>query len=180
MTEHSPASPDPEKGKDCVGLVRVLCLGNDLLADDALGVAVAERIRELFPGQIDVVETPESGFNLMDHLLGSPRLVVIDTVMTGRAEPGTIYVLRENEMRAVPGVSPHYIGLFETLAVGRQLRLPVPEDVVIVAVEAADCFTVGGAMHPAVQAALSEVAGLVRELWRAPTPNKTVGGLRGC
>lgn len=136
---------------------RVLCLGNELLADDALGSAVAEQLRRLTLPGVDVVDTSVTGFHLLDHILNVRRLLVIDTILTGTADPGTVFLLREEDVRAVPGSSPHYIGLFEALAVGRKLGLAVPEEVAIIAVEAADCCTVGGRMHPSVGKAIPAV-----------------------
>jgi hydrogenase maturation protease len=144
--------------------MRVLCLGNDLLADDALGSVVAERIRESAPPEVEVVSTSETGFHLLDYVLNTSCLIVIDTVVTGAAAPGTIYVLEENDFRTTPGGSPHYIGLQETLALGRALNLVAPETVVVLAVEAADCSTLGGAMHPAVRAAIPALLDKVREI----------------
>jgi len=137
--------------------VRVLCLGNDLLADDALGFRVARALRrELGTGgrsNVDILETPESGFALLDHLQGVRRLVVIDTVVTGATDPGTVLELKEGDLDGPRGGSPHYIGLLETLDLARALGLDVPDDVVIVAVEAGDYTTVGGEMTPPVGAA---------------------------
>ncbi len=130
--------------------IRVLCLGNDLLADDALGIVVAERIRERVPVEVDVVETMETGFGLMDYLLDVRRMVVVDTVLTGGASPGTMYLVRERDVKDASGGSPHYTGLFEGLELGRRLGLAVPTDLVIVAVEGDDCRTVGGLMSQAV------------------------------
>ena len=151
--------------------VRVLCLGNDLLADDALGFRVAHALRrELGTGgrsNVDILETPESGFALLDHLQGVRRLVVIDTVVTGRATPGTIYMIEEDEdedWKAAPGTSAHYVGLFEALRAGRAMSLPVAEEVVILAVEAADVVSVGGSMTEAVEAALPAVVSQVQAL----------------
>jgi hydrogenase maturation protease len=92
---------------------------------------------------------------------------VIDTVVTGSADPGTVYVLEEGDISSVPGGSPHYIGLFETLALGRKLEMVVPDRLVVVAVEAADNMTLGGEMHPAVRAAVPVVVERVVELVRA-------------
>jgi len=143
---------------------RVLCLGNPLLADDAFGPAVAAALAGHVPAEVEVVPSEVTGFGLLDDLLGTARLIVVDTVQTERAEPGTIYIIREDDLRAAPGPSPHYVGLFEMLTLARVLRLPAPREVVILAVEASDCTTVGGAMHPAVRAAVSLVAELVASI----------------
>jgi len=163
---------------------RVLCLGNDLIADDALGVVVARRLcRRLAAagpsrppgpafdpaatvrafghpqaGVVEVVETALTGMYLLEAVVGAARLIVVDTVVTGAAEPGTVDVLGEEDFAgSVPGGSPHYIGLFEALDLARGLGLDVPDEVVIVAVEAGDFYTVGGGMTAAVGAAVPVV-----------------------
>jgi hydrogenase maturation protease len=144
--------------------IRVLCLGNELLADDSLGSVVAEDIRQFMLPDVEVVSTPEAGFHLLDYVLNVSCLIVIDTVVTGTAKPGTIYVLHEKDFRTTPGGSPHYIGLQETLSIARALYLSVAETVVVLGVEAADCCTLGGAMHPAVHAAMPALLSKVREM----------------
>ncbi len=141
---------------------RVLCLGNSLLADDAFGLAVAARLRHLRP-DIEVCESSTSGFDLLDHTLGARRLLVIDTVQSSTLSPGTVSIFHEKDVQSAPGGSPHYVGLFEALRLGKALGLEVPEEVLIIAVEPADCLTVGGGMHPAVLAAIPDVLKIVDE-----------------
>ena len=143
---------------------RLLCLGNDVLADDAMGLRVAETLRGRLPASVDVVSSMESGLRLLDHLVGVPRVIVIDAVETGAAPPGTIFVLREEDISYSPGPSGHYMGLFETLALGKKLDMPVAHDVLIIAVEAGDCRTLGGKMTPAVERAIPEVARRIVEM----------------
>lgn len=144
--------------------VRLLCLGNDLLADDAFGYVAAGELRKRLSPHVEVVFTANTGLGLIDHLGQATLLVVIDTVVTGKADPGTVFVVEERDFRSAPGGSPHYIGLFETLALARKLEMAVPDRLVIVAVEAADNLTLGGEMHPAVRAALPAVIERVTEL----------------
>src|SRR5664279_2789661 len=106
--------------------IRVLGLGNDILADDALGIRVAREAEARFGRQADVVSSSQAGFHLMDELLGVSRLLVVDSIQTGAAKPGTFYVLDEHAIPPVPGVSSHSLGIFEVLAVARSLGLPAP------------------------------------------------------
>jgi len=142
------------------GVSRILCLGNDLLADDSLGSVVARQVREWAPEEVEVVSTSETGVRLLDFILETDYLLVIDTVTSGTDPPGAISVYREEDFGAVGGGSLHYIGLKEVLMLGRKLGLPVPKVVVLVVVQAADCSTVGGEMHPAVRAALPALINL--------------------
>ncbi|HXY07654.1 MAG TPA: hydrogenase maturation protease [Terriglobales bacterium] len=157
--------------------VRVLCLGNELLADDSLGGIVAEQIRQFAPADVEVVSTPEAGFHLLDYVLNVRRLVVVDTVMTGTGPPGTIYAFHDHELETVPGGSPHYVGLYETLTLARCLELPVADEVVFLAVEAADCSTLGGEMHPGIRAVVPSIIRMVRELLPSIEKTKHAGML---
>jgi len=134
--------------------VRLLGLGNEILADDAVGILVAREVERRFGAAIQVVTSSETGFNLLDKLVGVGRLLVVDAIVTGKAQPGTMHVFEAEQVRPAPGISPHFIGLFEVLALARGLGMPVPRQVTIIAVEAADCFTVGGPMHPDVRHAI--------------------------
>ena len=157
---------------------RILCLGNDILADDALGFVVADRLRKLTSSGADIVSSAESGFHLLDHILDVDTLVVIDTVKTGLAPPGTIHQLLLDEIKSPSGGSPHYIGLSETLALARCLGLPVAKNIVIFAVECSDRLAVGGEMHSAVRAAVPLLLGELRCLFakncvsRPPSPTE--------
>jgi hydrogenase maturation protease len=164
-------------------MLRILCLGNELLADDAFGLAASEELQRRFP-QMDVVFTSDSGFHLIDYLAEIHLLVVVDSIQTGNVSPGTLYVLRSSDMKSVYGPSPHYVGLLETLQLAKELLLNVPKDVIILAVEAADCLTLGGEMHDAVKSAVGLVADLVAEIahnWEAadaPHAQDSGDGLR--
>ena len=144
-----------------LGIVRLLGLGNEILADDAFGILAAREVARRFQGQIEVVQSSSAGYDLMDHLLGARRLLVVDTIVTGRARPGAISVFTADRVQPAPGGSPHFLGLFEVLAVGRKLHLDVPKEIIVIAVEASDCITVGGPLHPDVQSAIPEVVELV-------------------
>jgi hydrogenase maturation protease len=170
-------------GGDGAGPTRVLCLGNELISDDGLGVATARGLfRRLAAagvpvppgpafdpamtvrafelprvGPVEVVETALTGMYLLEAVVGASRLIVVDTVATGVTDPGTVLELTESDLAGPRGGSPHYIGLLETLDLARGLGLEVPGDVFIVAVEAGDCMTVGGAMTGPVGAAVPVV-----------------------
>jgi hydrogenase maturation protease len=144
--------------------VRLLGLGNEWLADDAFGIRVAREVQSRFGRDVDVVTSSASGLHLLDDAIGTTRLLVVDTVQTGSVPPGTIHVLTEDQVRPVPGDSPHFLGFFDVLRVARQLGMPVASDVVILVAEAFDCSTFGGCMHPGVERAISQAVEMVSEM----------------
>ncbi len=165
MSDGTERSPSPST--EPVISLRVLCLGNELLGDDALGLMVADLLRPFAPREVAIVSTPESGFDLLDYALNVHRLVVVDTVQTGSAAPGRIYQFRDCELPSVPGGSPHYVGLCEALDLARKLGLPVADEVIILAVEAEDCLTIGREMSQQVRSAIPVLVRMVQEIMSA-------------
>ncbi len=149
------------------GRVRVLGLGNELLADDGIGILAALETGRRFGGAIDVVCSGTVGFDLVEELGTGPCAIVVDAVVTGSAAPGTLHLLTEAGIDAAPGGAVHGMGLPDALAAARRLGLTVPRLVIIIGVEVADCTTVGGAMHPDVRAAAARVADAVGEVLAA-------------
>ncbi len=144
--------------------VRVLGLGNDLLADDAFGFAVAQELRQTAGEDIEIICSPAAGLALLDAVEGATHLLVLDTWQTGAGTPGTLYRAEEATFASVRGPSLHSTGLLDTLALGRRLQMNVPDTVAFVAVEPADCLTVGGPMTPTIRRAVPAAAALARRI----------------
>ncbi|MBA7626813.1 MAG: hydrogenase maturation protease [Calditrichaeota bacterium] len=132
----------------------VLGLGNDLLADDAIGILAARELKERLGNQAEVVDSSLSGLALLDLMIGYRQAIIIDAICTGRATPGTIMRLNHEDLSQVVAPTPHYAGLPELFALARRLELEFPQELVIFTVEVADPLTVGGAMTPVVRRAL--------------------------
>jgi hydrogenase maturation protease len=155
----------------CIGVgedrIRILCLGNDLVADDGVGISAAAAIRRRLP-DVEVIEEAFSGLYLIDDVMGVDRLIVVDAVITEKVRPGTVQVLGEDDVAVIPGISPHYVGLFETLDLVRALDLDAPREVNLVCIEIKDALTIGGAMTDEVRRALPKVVETVARLVATP------------
>ncbi|MEW5981418.1 MAG: hydrogenase maturation protease [Acidobacteriota bacterium] len=143
--------------------VLVLCLGNDLLRDDGIGLAIADEIEaELnrspvfgpWSQPIVVRKTALSGFYLLDELTGFDAAVVVDAVRTGVHAPGTVHTLPFESLRSRSGPSPHAAGLPTVIRLGRQSGVPLPERIHVVAVEVDDIESIGEGLTPAVARAI--------------------------
>jgi hydrogenase maturation protease len=140
--------------------VLVLGLGNDLLTDDGIGLEVVRRVRShLKPHEpVAVEETVEMGVALLDYMTGHDAVVMVDAVQTGRATVGYLHELAAEQLSVLPGVSPHFLGVGEVLALGRVLGYDMPERVEIFAVEVSDPFTLGTRMTESIEAVVEPVA----------------------
>ena len=159
MQAPSPCAPPgaaPSRNKP----VLVLGLGNDLLSDDAVGLNVVREIRQHLADSdgIEVQETSEMGLSLLDFILGFGDLILVDAVQTGQALPGFVHEFDESQLKVLPMVSPHFFGVGEMVALGRQLGMQVPGRVKIFAIEVQDPFAVGVGLTPALRQVLPAIA----------------------
>ncbi len=133
---------DPVASRPATRLI--VCLGNELVADDAVGYEIYERLRrQPLPPDTQVEYAAVGGLWLLDRLTGAEqRLILVDAVMLG-APVGTVHSLAWNELPPLPAgavLSAHAVGLRETVQIGRVLypeRLPA--DIRFVGVEGR-CF----------------------------------------
>ena len=153
-----------ERLKESGPPVRVLALGNELLADDALGAWAAREVERRYGDAAEVVFSSAAGVRLIDYFEGASQIIVIDSIVTGQAAPGTVHLFGENDLAGVPGPAGHSLGIFDVLRMMRKAELPAPEVLGVIAVEAVDCVTFGAPIHWSVQSALPEVVRLVGEL----------------
>jgi hydrogenase maturation protease len=149
---------------DTASKILLLGLGNDILTDDAIGLLLVRQLRDEFAGdaRLDVCETQEMGLALLDFLSGYREVVLVDAIQTGRVPPGTVHELDAAGLKSLTGRTPHFVGVGETLALGKQLDLPMPTRVRIFAVEVADAHTLGTQLTPAVADAVPAILARLR------------------
>ena len=143
----------------------ILGVGSSILTDDSVGLVVARRLGERFADRddVDVGLNEEAGFSLLEESLGYDRLVVVDSILTGR-EPGTVMRLDLSDLgRTIHSNSPHGANLATVMELGRQQEMDVPRVVVIYAIEVVDVLTFGEELTPElasrVEAITDEIAG---------------------
>jgi hydrogenase maturation protease len=142
--------------------IRVLCLGNELLADDAIGVQIGRQLSALRLPNVNVVISALSGLHLFDEICGEfATLIIVDSIRTGEAELGTVHRLSLAEIGHTAGTSPHSSGLPELVAIAQALHLPMPK-IHILAVEVGDCTTLGGPVSRDVESAMPAILEQVR------------------
>jgi len=132
----------------------VLGLGNDILADDAVGLVAARALRGHSPDEIEVVEATESGLALLDFLEGRSHALLLDAILTGRHPAGTVLEFSRDDFPAALGASSHYAGMPEVLGLARCLDVPVPTELCILAMEVTDLYCLREGLSAPVEQAL--------------------------
>jgi len=132
----------------------VLGLGNPLMGDDGLGLAVLGRLREEWdlPGSVDLVDGGTWGMNLLPLIEDAPELVLVDAIRTG-APAGTVVELERDRLPRYLAhkLSPHQVDLKEVLALA-EFRGTLPTRTVAIGAEPA-AVELSLALTPAVQEA---------------------------
>jgi hydrogenase maturation protease len=140
-------------------------LGNDLLRDDSIGLRLTQAMRDRFPNDasINILQSGEAGLALLDIVSGYDELLIVDAVQTGHAEPGHVHELELDQLPLLSGGSPHFLGIAEMLALGRELHLAVPSKAQVFAVEVEDPYTLEESLTPALGAALPGLITLLEQ-----------------
>ena len=148
----------------------VLALGNPLLGDDAVAFHILRLLRQNpLPGVV-YRESEESGLALLDLLSGYRRCLILDSIHTGQAPPGTVHDFTETVRLSAHAGSAHYAGLPEVLALAEKLGTPMPEEIYVLGIEIADPYTIREGLTPELEAQLPQIAQKVQEILRRLSP----------
>ncbi|MBZ5545722.1 MAG: hydrogenase maturation protease [Acidobacteriia bacterium] len=148
----------------------VLGLGNEMLKDDAVGIRVAESLKDSFPDEVEVRSTSSFGLSLLDELIDREKVLVIDSYLPEEFVGSEIQERNLDSVGEACGVSPHFVGLGEVREVMRKLGLGFPHEVRILAIPVSDPTTFSTEMTPAVAALVDEAAARARRIVEAWLP----------
>jgi len=137
--------------------VVVLGIGNELMRDDGVGVAVARALAS-DPG-VEAIEAGTAISDALDLVADRAAVVVVDAASGGRP-PGSIYRFGLGDLAVERGVSLHETSLPEAFALA-ELSGSRFGAVVVVGVEPAE-VEAGEGLSPALQAKLPAIVEAVR------------------
>jgi len=140
----------------------VVCIGNELVADDAAGFEV---YRRLAPIAARLEYRALGGIDLLSLFQGERQLLVVDAVQLG-APPGTLHLIPWEELPENDSqISAHGLGLRETIAIGRIIcPWQVPERVTLIGIEGRCFDRTREFMTREVSRAIDGAVALVRRL----------------
>jgi hydrogenase maturation protease len=114
----------------------VIGLGNPLMGDDGVGLAVLARLREAWQlDGVDLVDGATWGLSLLPVIEDAERLVLVDAIAANRQPGDVIELLRDRlPIYLSRKLSPHQVDMRDALAVA-ELRGRLPNDVVAIGVQ---------------------------------------------
>lgn len=115
----------------------VLGLGNPLMGDDGLGLAVLAKLRDEWemPERVTLVDGGTWGMNLLPVIEDAAEVVLLDAIRT-RVPAGTVVELEREQLPRYLAhkLSPHQVDLKEVLALA-EFRGTLPERTVAIGAE---------------------------------------------
>ncbi|QGF23102.1 hydrogenase maturation protease [Raineyella fluvialis] len=151
-------------GAGAIGATVVLGVGNPIMGDDGVGLALLDALREARGGgtsdaesggvRVEYVDGGTGGMSLLPLVEEADRLLVLDAV--AGPVPGTVVHLAGDQVPRMLStkLSPHQVGLLDVFAAARLLgREPSIVEVIGVVPESVD-LRLG--LSPAVAAAVPE------------------------
>lgn len=141
----------------------ILGLGNPILTDDGIGVLVAEAVRPhlLDTNQVEIKELSVGGLTLMESMIGYDRVILIDAFYRPGGIPGTVHRIGIEDLQSLSPTqhiaSPHDATLITAIEVGKRMGLPLPEEIIIYAIEVENVSDFSDQPTPAVVSVIPDV-----------------------
>lgn len=140
-----------------------------------MGWVVAQEVERQLPS---IVHRPSSvfvecfslaGISLMEHIIGYQRVILIDSLNTGKYAQGEVVAFSLDSLEDLlhgHSASAHDLSLKGALKLGRSMGadLPRDEDIQVVAIEAAHVYDFTEELTPEVAAAVPKAVEMVMKL----------------
>lgn len=141
----------------------IIGIGNEFRSDDAAGILVARRLREILGDGVDVRELSGEGGEIIE-LLGTAKSVIIIDAVSSDSEAGTVHYF-DGHQQEIPSeffnYSTHDFSLAEAVEMARVLG-QLPPKCVIYGIEG-DNFGFGQSLTPSTKAAIDKVCSMIEE-----------------
>ncbi len=141
--------------------ILVIGIGNEYRSDDAAGLVVARRLRQLSLRNITVIEESGEGTDLMESWKGADTVIIVDAASSG-AKPGTIHRIDARAQRIPTRLlrySTHTFSVGEAVELARAMNR-LPPRMVVYGIEG-ERFDEGTVLSRAVQGSVDTVVNLV-------------------
>jgi hydrogenase maturation protease len=151
----------------------VVGLGNPVISDDRVGLAVAAELERLLAADpiegVAVRSATRGGFELIDLMSGYARAILVDALEAGTpgSQPGRVRRLGLDDLDgSLRVLNAHEMTAADAFRLAAHLDIPVPATVEIYAVETGDTTTLSEDMTAPVEAAVAPLARRLHTLLR--------------
>ena len=154
----------------------IIGLGNPILGDDGVGWCIADEIQKRLskkpldndsPIKVEITKLSLGGLSLMEAMIGYDKVILIDAVTTGKKPIGTITISSIDEL---PNQnlghlsSAHDTSLQHALRIGKSLGAKLPDQIIIVGIEAIMDYDFKEELSEPIKASIPEATRTILEM----------------
>lgn len=139
--------------------ILVLGIGNEMLMDDGIGPKLVKKLQNFLPvSSIDYATSLVGGMETIEIMKGYKQAVIIDGIMTDENSPGTVLYMNYPFHKDTLHLSnAHDISFEMSVELARQLGIPFPDDICIIAVEIVEDRVFGESLSAPLQESYSDI-----------------------
>ena len=139
----------------------LIYLGNPIIKNDCIGIMIGRRLERDLDSQrnIDICEFVGSPLDLVTHFEGYQKVILVDSIMTGDLDIGTVVLFKEDEILDHAGNfhSLHGINLPEALALSKRLGMAMPSRILLIGIEIGDADEFGETLYEELHEKLEDI-----------------------
>lgn len=146
----------------------IIGLGNEFISDDGIGIFVLRDLKKKllfsFPDTRNIAfeELSVGGLGLVDYISGFSKCLIIDTILTRKHPPGTVFRFKQNSSDELVKIkSSHQINLQQVIGLAKLLKIDVPDEMIIYGIEGEDITTFKIGCTEKVQEAIPKLVNMI-------------------
>jgi hydrogenase maturation protease len=145
----------------------VLGIGNDILKDDSIGLRLCDHLEQQNKDPyISFKKASLGGLELLDHIQGYDRLIILDAIRTKNGAAGNVYLMDAHpRLNSLHTSNVHNVSFYTALLCGRKLGMRIPEEIRIIAVEIIEDRTFGTELSPKLVIRYKEILAETEKLF---------------
>lgn len=141
---------------------KVIGIGNDFRSDDAAGLLVARKLKELYP-DFDIIESDGNGVDLLSIFQEYDKVIIIDAAIADNPEDvgqiREIKITPDFNFSDIKIYSSHSFSLLEALKMGKQLSI-LPDDLYLYLILSQN-FSFGQEISLEVKVAIEKILDII-------------------
>jgi hydrogenase maturation protease len=139
--------------------ILILGIGNDILKDDGIGPKLVKDLqKEIFPEGICFKTSSMGGLEILELIRDYHTVVMLDAIKTKDGLPGDVYYFNPADFHETMHLSNlHDVNFITALELAKKIKLSIPENIHIIAVEILEDLEFGRSLSPELEAKYPEI-----------------------
>jgi hydrogenase maturation protease len=142
----------------------ILGIGNEILTDDGIGPKLVMQMQsELFNQDAEFSTAFVGGLDILEIIRDYRQVIFVDAMKTRTGIPGEVYFFTPENFRETMHLSSfHDVSFLTAIELGKELKLTIPDDIHIIAIEIIEDLTFSKNFSPEIEEKFDDIYDSVR------------------